>query len=87
MKKITIPFYTDPGHGWLKVPVALINKLGISDKISNYSYIRKDHVYLEEDCDASVLIDTLGAQGVTIKYKIFHTNKSSKIRSYNSFRD
>ena len=44
-------FYTDPGHGWLEVPRALLHELNIAEKISAYSYQRGDSVYLEEDCD------------------------------------
>ena len=31
-------YITDAGHGWLKVPLAELLKLGIADKISSYSY-------------------------------------------------
>jgi hypothetical protein len=44
-------FYTDPGHGWLEVPRALLHELGIAEKISAYSYQRGETVFLEEDCD------------------------------------
>jgi hypothetical protein len=33
-------YIMDPGHGWLKVPKALLAQLGIADKISPYSYQR-----------------------------------------------
>ena len=47
----TFYFYTDPGHGWLEVPRALLQELGIAEKISAYSYQRGETVFLEEDCD------------------------------------
>jgi hypothetical protein len=30
-------YITDPGHGWISVPLEDIKKLGIADKISSYS--------------------------------------------------
>jgi hypothetical protein len=53
-------FHTDPGHGWLEVPQAELERLGILDKISHYSYqsrfaaINAPFCYLEEDCDAAI---------------------------------
>ena len=49
-------FYSDPGHGWLEVPIAELKKLGIYKKITGYSYYKGDMAYLEEDCDASTFI-------------------------------
>lgn len=74
--------YADPGHAWCRVPRGLLYKLDIADKISSYSYERNEHVYLEEDCDLSVLIKALKDRGIQPKFKEFHTNKQSKIRSY-----
>lgn len=85
MKSITINFYADSGHSWGKVSLKLIKDLGIADKISHYSYMRGKFAYLEEDCDAGVLVHALKASGYTVKYKEFITNKSSKIRSYDSY--
>jgi hypothetical protein len=47
----TFTHYTDPGHGWVEVPRALLHELGIADKITGYSYQRGEDVFLEEDCD------------------------------------
>lgn len=82
MRKLTLNVYADPGHAWCKVSRKLLVDLGISDKITTYSYQRKDSVYLEEDCDLGTLIGALKSKGVEIKFKEFHTNKQSKIRSY-----
>lgn len=51
MTKHKFTFFSDPGHGWLKVPRSLLVDLGISDKISSYSYQKNTWVYLEEDGD------------------------------------
>lgn len=84
-KKLTIAFYEDPGHGWAKVKKELLHLLNIHDKISGYSYRRDEFAYLEEDCDLSLLCDKLKEINCEYKFKIYHSNKSSKIRSYASY--
>lgn len=42
-------YYTDGGHGWLKVPLKIIKDLGL--KPSSYSYKDENFGYLEEDLD------------------------------------
>lgn len=81
----TFNFYADPGHGWVKVKLSYIKKLGIQNAITPYSYMRGDCAYLEEDCDASTLVTALKANGIEIKWRGSHGNKSSKIRNYASF--
>ena len=34
----TFHFYSDGGHGWCKVPYGYLYRLGILDRISEYSY-------------------------------------------------
>ena len=76
-------FICDPGHGWIKVPFVLLETLGIVDQISNCSYQRKDFVYLEEDCDASVFVSAYEKHyGFCPTFRRKHSNKQSKIRSY-----
>lgn len=86
MRKLTLNIYSDPGHAWCKVSRKLLVDLGISDQITTYSYQRKDSVYLEEDCDLGTLIGALKDKGVAVKFKEFHTNKQSKIRSYSHYK-
>ena len=50
----TFDFISDPGHGWVKVPMTLLKELGIAEKITTYSYRRDGFAYLEEDCDATL---------------------------------
>lgn len=85
MKSITI--YTDPSHGWGKVSLSELSRLNIIDKISTYSYIHKNglNAYLEEDCDLSLYLKALDSKGIKYKFKTLHTDKSSKIRSYNRY--
>ena len=81
-KTMTLPYYQDPGHGWVRVSVGLLHGLKIADQISPYSYRREDYAYLEEDGDLSQLLTAAAAAGITVKLKQHHTNKQSKIRSY-----
>jgi hypothetical protein len=63
---------TDPGHGWLAVPLTEIDRLGIGPKISGYSYVGSGwHGYdgyalLEEDMDAALYIYAAFPNGVDI---------------------
>ena len=87
MKTLTLNYYQDSGHGWVKAKLSLLQKLGILGQISTYSYMRNDNVYLEEDCDLSRLYEALEGQGITLKLKSFVAReKRSKIRSYDNFQ-
>lgn len=78
-------FYCDPGHGWAKVPLKLLNSLCIMGEISGYSYIREQYAYLEEDCDLSLFCQTMDNAGKEVKFKTEQTDKTSKIRNYESY--
>lgn len=82
---MNIQYYCDPGHGWMKVKRSLLIELGIADKISGYSYQRDDMAYLEEDCDAGLLLRTLDSRGIKWTLKQSHSNKSSRIRNYRRY--
>lgn len=82
--KITV--YTDPGHGWGAVKRQLLADLGIADKVSTYSYQRGQTVYLEEDCDLSMLMGALRLHGITPEFVERHTDRRSPIRSYDTYR-
>lgn len=81
-----IKFYADPGHGWGAVKRKVLDQLGISDKITAYSYQKGGTVYLEEDLDLNTLVQALKAQGHTVEFKEKHTNRYSPIRSYDNFK-
>lgn len=86
-------FYSDPGHGWLKIHKSVLDRLGIADKISIFSYMREDHAYLEEDSDVPLFRDTLVKRGfeqetvckfiTSIEER--SSGKSSKIRGYETY--
>ena len=85
MKKITLQVFTDPSHGWIKISLNHLNKLNLIDKITPFSFINNKHAYLEEDCDASLLIDTLKQNDIHFEFRYNHSNTSSKLRYYDSY--
>lgn len=85
MKHIKIRVFADPGHAWARFPKARLAKLGIADKITNYSYQRGGNAFLEEDCDLALLMTTLKDRGYEVKFIESHTNKQSKIRNYQHY--
>jgi len=63
-------FYFDSGHGWLEVNYQELIDLGITKRITNWSYRDGEKVYLEEDIDAGTYIDAVKEQRkrvVTVK--------------------
>ena len=79
---VKIVFFSDPGHGWGRVPRNLIDELGIADKISEFSYQDQGYVYLEEDCDLPRFISALHSAGFSeeIVYVDDRTGESRNIR-------
>ena len=84
MKTRKLTFYADPGHGWLEVERSDLDALGISDKISRYSYSKGEKAYLEEDCDAGLFLDSAKNQGWTINIKETY-QENTPIRNYASY--
>ena len=80
-------FYTDGGHGWLKVRLSLIVKLGIANRITTSSYYRNGWVYLEEDYDMSIFCHAMKDNGFKVLASYNYTDKQSKIRGYDYFMD
>ena len=62
-----LTFVSDPGHGWLVVPLVDIARIGIADSISSYSFIDVNAgvAYLEEDCDVHRYLEALAAAGIS----------------------
>ena len=78
-------FHSDSGHGWLAVKRGEIEKLGIADKISTFSYQKGKTVYLEEDTDLSTFKTAMEATGVTLEIKEAKPVKRSNIRGFGQF--
>lgn len=84
MKTLKMTHYSDSGHGWIAVKRSLLVQFGLLNKISAYSYQSKagTTVYLEEDGDAPILINTLRAHGIAYQLDTKYKDGSSLIRSY-----
>lgn len=78
-RKLT--YHTDPAHGWLEVNRADLDALDISHRITPYSYEKGSSVYLEEDCDASLFMDTAKAAGWVFNITEAYADPSP-VRSY-----
>jgi hypothetical protein len=57
----------------------------VADKITVFSYQKGQTVYLEEDCDAFLVMQKLSEKGITVTFDRKHTNNRSPIRNYNRF--
>lgn len=78
-------FYSDAGHGWLKVSARELIDLDLLSAISRYSYMSPSGrwVYLEEDCDLTrYLVATNRAhEWFALNVKNKHSERSA-VRSY-----
>jgi hypothetical protein len=85
-KKIKLVLHSDSMHGWVEADRKLLKRLKIADKISKYSYQLDSKVFLEEDCDANLLINALEQQGkAVILIKLDH-GASANIRRYQRYQ-
>jgi hypothetical protein len=77
-------YISDPGHGWLEVPLSLVDTLGIRSEISHYSFMNGNMAYLEEDLDAGILLQALMDQGFKPKINDVY-QEYTQIRNYTRF--
>lgn len=82
-EELRIPYHEDLGHGWLEVQVSLLKELGIDKEISAYSYIDANDkiVFLEEDVDATILLNHLKQKKIRYKLLPIWNGDTSFIRS------
>jgi hypothetical protein len=81
-----LSFYSDPGHGWLAVPLELLDRLQLLDRVSHYSYLRGRLAHLEEDCDASLFLAAARSAGIAVTYREINcANRYSRIRNYDPY--
>ena len=81
----TYTIYEDSGHAWIKVPVLELFALQIAGDISSYSYIYRNHAYLEEDCDLCKFFNAYHAvKGRDPKFRAVYS-RSSRVREYDSY--
>ena len=85
-KQQTFPFFSDPGHGWIRVKKTLLKELGVDNRITRYSYQKGEYAYLEEDCDASIFCSAWEkVNGQKIKFEGHTCNGRSAIRMYETY--
>lgn len=77
--------YADPGHAWCAVKRSFLRQLGLLGKVSSFSYQKGNTVYLEEDCDLSLLVNELKIREISFEFIEKHTNRQSPVRSYDRF--
>lgn len=83
---LTVTYHQDPGHGWIEVPRAVVDALGIAAKVSACSYQAGDLCFLEEDCDAALFVAAAKAAGLQVTPAERHTNGDSPIRRMAQFK-
>ena len=78
-----INLYFDPGHGWAAVPLILLDRLQLLDRITTYSYMRGRFAYLEEDCDLDTFMTAARAAGLAVEFRQWVGGyRRSRIRGY-----
>ena len=84
-----INYFTDPGHGWLEVPITVLKELKIYNLITHFSYKKGGMAYLEEDCDMGLFLQTVkrlfNIDCKQLNIVDINTNNSSVIRNYRSY--
>ncbi len=79
-------FYSDAGHGWLKVSRKVLKDLGIEKLITGFSYQKDNNVYLEEDLDMTTFIDALKEHHIEYTINEIEPVLHSRIRYYQPYR-
>lgn len=85
MKTFTIILYSDPEKSWAKIKRSVLDDLGLSEYISNWSYQRGHYVYLDDDEDLPMVCQRINDHGTSIKFVEKRSNRDSKIRSYERY--
>lgn len=83
MHKLTS--FSDGGHGWLSCKLDLIRQLDLINDISGFSYVKGKSVYLEEDCDATKVVEKLKTLNFSFKLVEGRFQQYSRIRGYDSY--
>jgi len=87
MQHKTYKAYSDSGHSWIAVKRNYLKSLGVLDKITCFSYQRGETIYLEEDYDAGLFIESFSrVYGHKPKIVEGSYSDNSPIRYYRSFQ-
>ncbi len=77
---------SDPAHAWCKVSIQLLDRLGLIDKITYFSYMRDGFAYLEEDCDLGELMRAAHAAGIPLTFRErVARERPSRVRNYDHY--
>lgn len=88
LTEMTLTYHQDPSHGWIEVPLTMIDDLGIASQITPYSYRSEDRgmAYLEEDRDAVVFLRAYEAtHGLKVAIVESHLDRPHWIRGLAMF--
>ena len=78
--------FSDASHAWLEVSFDELVKLGINKKITAWSYYKGNNIYLEEDTDAPLFMQTKkDLTGEITEYEEITSDYNSPIRSYTPY--
>jgi hypothetical protein len=86
MKSFTIIVYADPSGAWAKVKRDVLDGLRLADRISQSSFQRNHYVYLDYEQDLPLLCQRLNEHGTRVVFVEKHTDKDSRIRSYERYK-
>lgn len=65
---VEVVYHGEGGHGYYEVRLELLDKVGVTQKISRFSYLNKSRAFLEEDADFSQFVRSLAESlGLTVK--------------------
>lgn len=82
--------YDDGSHGWYKVSKYLLSKLDIADKITDFSYMKGNYAYIEEDCDALTFFNAFEKAyphvQISVKYIDCEYDRTHNPRGYEDYR-
>ncbi len=82
-------FISDPSHGYLEIPIELINKYNIYNRISNFSFKTKQFAYLEEDCDAPLFFEAIKKNNHINNFEVItkYIDYSAPCRDFDRFQE
>ena len=78
-------FYSDSGHGWLRIPKADLKQFSLEQEITKYSYISQNFIYLEEDSDLTTYLLAVCKEGYTVDIIEEYQDGYSTIRNFNHY--
>ena len=78
---LTLTVHSDPGHAWVELPKDIADRIGM--QASACSYESFDALFLEEDCDAVIMLYKLAANGISqVRFKDKTYNGNAPLRHF-----